>query len=76
MAEHDRRSQGIRALRGLRTADAHHEGSAPQGPGAPGARPASVNVAMGADASTKIANVLQHMEEGLLAPTELVCRLR
>ncbi|MEV6992556.1 class I SAM-dependent methyltransferase [Streptomyces sp. NPDC093228] len=76
VAEHDRRSQGIRALRGLHTADAHHEGSAPQGPGAPDARPASVNVAMGGDASTKIANVLQHMEEGLLAPTELVCRLR
>jgi len=76
VAEHDRRSQGIRSLRGLRTADAHHEGSAPQGPGASDARPASVNVAMGADASAKIANVLRHMEDGLLTPTELVCRLR
>ncbi|MEW2468131.1 methyltransferase domain-containing protein [Streptomyces sp. NPDC046994] len=76
VAEHDRRTQGIRSLRDVRTADAHHEGSAPQSPGQSDTRPPSLNMAMGGDAPTKIANVLRHMEEGLLAPIELVCRLR
>jgi hypothetical protein len=31
---------------------------------------------MGTDASTKVAKVLQNIEEGLLAPTEMICRLR
>jgi len=30
---------------------------------------------MGTDAATKVAKVLRSMEEGLLAPTEMICRL-
>ncbi|MCR3731931.1 SAM-dependent methyltransferase [Streptomyces umbrinus] len=72
VAEHDRRGQGVQSLRDLSGADAHH----PDRASAPGGLPASVNVAMGSDGPIKIANVVQNMEQGLLAPTEMVCRLR
>ncbi|MEU6256905.1 hypothetical protein [Streptomyces sp. NPDC047043] len=34
------------------------------------------SVAMGTDASTKLAKALRNIEDGLLAPTEMICRLR
>ncbi|MGW1786970.1 class I SAM-dependent methyltransferase [Streptomyces sp. NPDC002143] len=68
VAEHDHRSQAARLLRDA--GDAHRH---PAGGDTP---PAPINVAMGADASTKVAKALQNIEEGLLAPTEMVCRLR
>ncbi|MFE4622185.1 SAM-dependent methyltransferase [Streptomyces mirabilis] len=74
VAEHDHRSRAIQSLRDA--GDAHRRISTPHNPAGGDTPPAPINVAMGTDASTKIAKLLQNIEEGLLAPTELVCRLR
>ncbi|MFI1031518.1 SAM-dependent methyltransferase [Streptomyces sp. NPDC020951] len=74
VAEHDHRTQAVRLLRAA--GDAHRRNSTPHHPAGGDTPPAPINVAMGADASTKVAKALQNIEEGLLAPTEMVCRLR
>ena len=76
VAESDHRPQALQSLHDLVADDANRRSSAPQHPHAPGARPASINLAMGADAPTKIERVLQNIQEGLLAPVEMVSRLR
>ncbi|MFD7488307.1 SAM-dependent methyltransferase [Streptomyces mirabilis] len=74
VAEHDHRSRAIQSLRDA--GDAHRRISTPHNPAGGDTPPAPINVAMGTDASTKIAKLLQNIEEGLLAPTELIFRLR
>lgn len=74
VAEHDHRSQAVQSLRDA--GDAHHRNSTPHNPAGGDTPPAPISVAMGTDASTKLAKVLQNMEDGLLAPTEMICRLR
>ncbi|MGW2052066.1 SAM-dependent methyltransferase [Streptomyces sp. NPDC001858] len=59
VAEHDHSTQAVRLLR------------AAGGP----KPPPSINVAMGPDAPTKFAKTLQNIEQGLLAPTEMICRV-
>ncbi|WP_433917312.1 class I SAM-dependent methyltransferase [Streptomyces canus] len=74
VAEHDHRSQAVQLLRDAD--DAHQRNSTPHHPAGEDTPPAPISVAMGTDASTKIAKALQNIEEGLLAPTEMICRLR
>ncbi|MFF3584672.1 SAM-dependent methyltransferase [Streptomyces mirabilis] len=74
VAEHDHRSQAVQSLRDA--SDAHRRNSTPHNPAGGDTPPAPNSVAMGTDASTKVAKVLQNIEEGLLAPTEMICRLR
>ncbi|MET8808428.1 class I SAM-dependent methyltransferase [Streptomyces sp. NPDC004546] len=74
VAEHDHRLQAVQSLRDA--GGAHHGNSTPHNPTGGNTPPAAISVAMGTDASTKVAKVLQNIEEGLLAPTEMICRLR
>ncbi|MER5432255.1 class I SAM-dependent methyltransferase [Streptomyces sp. NPDC002588] len=74
VAEHDHRSQTVPLLRDA--GDARHRNSTPYNPAGGDTPPASISVAMGTDAPAKVASVLQNIEEGLLAPTEMICRLR
>ncbi|MEW2298571.1 class I SAM-dependent methyltransferase [Streptomyces sp. NPDC006655] len=74
VAERDHRPQAVQSLRDA--GGAHHPTSTPHHPAGGDTPPAAISVAMGRDASTKIAKVLQNIEEDLLAPTELICRLR
>ncbi|MER5698604.1 hypothetical protein ACWDBO_43310 [Streptomyces mirabilis] len=74
VAAHDHRSRAVQSLRDA--GDAHRRISTPHNPAGGDTPPAPINVAMGTDASTKVAKVLQNIEEGLLAPTEMICRLR
>lgn len=73
VAEHDHRSQAIQLLRDA--GDPHRRNGTPHHPAGGDTPPAPIGVAMGTDAATKVAKVLRSMEEGLLAPTEMICRL-
>lgn len=74
VAEHDHRSHAVQLLRDAD--DAHRRNSTPHHPAGEDTPSTPISVAMGTDASTKIAMALQNIEEGLLAPTEMICRLR
>ncbi|WP_330280535.1 MULTISPECIES: class I SAM-dependent methyltransferase [unclassified Streptomyces] len=74
VAEHDHRLQAVQSLRDA--GGAHHRTRTPHNPAGGDTPPAPISVAMGSDASTKVAKVLQNIEEGLLAPTEMICRRR
>jgi SAM-dependent methyltransferase len=74
VAEHDHRLQAVQSLRDA--GGAHHRTSTAHNPAGGDTPPAPISVAMGTDASTKVAKALQNIEKGLLAPTEMICRLR
>jgi SAM-dependent methyltransferase len=62
-AERDRRDFGIEFFRDLRARIAR------SGPPALG-----LNIVMGQDAATKVANMIENLEAGTIAPTEMICR--
>ncbi|MGW1563993.1 class I SAM-dependent methyltransferase [Streptomyces sp. NPDC002144] len=73
--EHDHRLQAVQLLRNA--GGAHHPTSTPHNPASGDTPPAPIGVAMGSEMHRpRSQRVLQNIEEDLLAPTELTCRLR
>lgn len=64
-AERDRREFGINFLRGMLTKIAES-----------GPPPLGLHLVMGKDAAVKIANLVDSLERGVLAPIELICSAR